>query len=143
MVMRWHRDEHTIDDDRQRLDMDRISAWVRGSYWASTRTPEQVDRSWAASAVVFGLYAGDEQVGCSRVVTDFVSVAYLADVFLMEEQRGRGLGRWLIETIVGHPVLSEVRWLLHTRDAHALYRQVGFGEPGPRVMERPRLNQNQ
>lgn len=135
--MQWQRDGYTIDDDRSWLDQERIAAWLRESYWASTRSPDAVRRSWQESGVVFGLYQDHELVGCARVVTDFVAIAYLADVYLMPEHRGRGLGLWLVQTIVGHPDLATVRWLLHTRDAHGLYRQAGFAEPGPRLMERP------
>ena len=136
--MRWQRGSYTIDTDRRRLDMGTIQGWLRGSYWAGTRPPVLVLRSWEESDPVFGLYAGDRLVGCARVVTDFVAIAYLADVYLAAEHRGAGLGRWLVETIVGHPDLRTVRWLLHTRDAHGLYRQVGFETAGPTVMERPR-----
>ena len=136
--MRWQRGAYTIDTDRQRLDMAAITEWLLGSYWASDRSPEAIRRSWQIADPVFGLYAGEEIVGCARVVTDFVAIAYLADVFVAPAHRGSGLGLWLVETAVGHPDLSTVRWLLHTRDAHALYRRVGFREAGPRVMERPR-----
>ena len=136
--MQWHCDGYTIDTDRDRLDQARIAAWLRKSYWASTRPPAAVRRSWQEAGVVFGLYHGQEMVGCARVVTDFVSIAYLADVYLMPEHRGRGLGRWLVQSIVAHPELATVGWLLHTRDAHGLYRQAGFADPSSRLMERPR-----
>ena len=135
--MHWQRGAFTIDTDRRRLDMETILGWLGGSYWAGTRPRAAVLRSWDESEPVFGLFAGDTLIGCARVVTDFVAIAYLADVFLVPQQRGAGLGRWLAETIMAHPDLGTVKWLLHTRDAHGLYRQVGFAEPGPRVMERP------
>ena len=139
--MRWRRGRYTIDTDRGRLDMAAILGWLGGSYWASTRPPEAVRRSWEAADPVFGLYADEKMAGCARVVTDFVAVAYLADVFLVSEHRGAGLGLWLVETVVGHPDLTSVRWLLHTRDAHGLYRRVGFVQAGDAVMERPRTAQ--
>ena len=135
--MQWQREAFTIDTDRGRLDLDSILGWLRRSYWAGTRPRADVLRSWANSEPVFGVYAGDALIGCARVVTDFVAVAYLADVFLVPERRGHGLGRWLVETIVAHPDLGTVKWLLHTRDAHGLYRRVGFADAGRRVMERP------
>jgi GNAT superfamily N-acetyltransferase len=134
--MKWQRGPDTIDTDRVRLEMDTLVGWLRETYWAGQRPADEIRRSWANSEPVFGVYAGDTLVGCARVVSDFVSVAYLADVFLLPEHRGRGLGRWLVESIVAHPDLQTVKWLLHTRDAHGLYRQVGFGDPGPRLMER-------
>ena len=136
--MQWQRGAYSIDTDRQRLEMERIIAWLRGTYWAAGRSPEAVRRSWDGSALVFGLYTGAEQVGCARVMTDRVTTAYLADVFLRPDHRGQGLGLWLMQSITGHPDLATVGWLLHTRDAHALYRRVGFIERGERLMERPR-----
>lgn len=137
--MIWTRDGYELDDTRERLDMDCISAWVRGSYWASTRTHEHVLASWAGSALPFGLYDPDgEMAGCARVVTDLVTTAYVADVFIDPAHRGRGLGVWMMECITSHPTLTGARWMLHTRDAHELYRKVGFEDPGERLMERPR-----
>lgn len=136
--MIWKRGDYELDTDRDRLDMDVISGWIRATYWASTRSHETVLKSWAGSAVPFGLYGPDGMAGCARVVTDLATTAYLADVFILEEHRGHGLGLWMMECIVSHPELENVRWLLHTRDAHGLYRKVGFEEPSARVMERPR-----
>jgi GNAT superfamily N-acetyltransferase len=89
-------------------------------------------------SLVFGLYHASGQVGFARVVTDEVVLAFLSDVFVLEAHRGKGLGVWLVETVVGLPELRHVRrWLLGTRDAHALYRRFGFIEPAPGVfMER-------
>lgn len=119
--------------------MEIIARRLGTTYWAATRPPEAIRRSWDNSPVVFGLYRGEEIAGWARVVTDFVAIAYLADVFLIPEHRGRGLGLWLVETVVGHPDLLTVRWLLHTNDAHGLYRRVGFTEANAaRLLERPR-----
>ena len=137
--MQRHRAGYTIDTRRERLPMEIIVGWLGTTYWAATRPPEAIRRSWDNSPVVFGLYCGEEIAGWARVVTDSVAIAYLADVFLVPEHRGRGLGLWLVETIVAHPELSGVRWLLHTDDAHGLYRRVGFTEvDAARVLERPR-----
>jgi GNAT superfamily N-acetyltransferase len=136
--MQWHRNGYVLDDDRTRLDMPRMVGWIQASYWAAGRPEPTIRRSWDNAAVVIGLYAGDEQVGCARVVTDLATIAYLADVFILPEHRGHGLGLWLVETLVAHPDLAGVRWLLHTRDAHGLYRRAGFQPAGERVMERPR-----
>jgi GNAT superfamily N-acetyltransferase len=134
----WKNEHYELDDDRERLDMERISGWIRNAYWAVGRTHQQVLDSWRGSAVVFGLYHDATQVGCARVVSDLVTTAYLADVFIAPNHRGRGAGTWMMESILSHPDFQTTRWLLHTRDAHALYRRVGFVDVGERVMERPR-----
>jgi GNAT superfamily N-acetyltransferase len=90
----------------------------------------------------FGVYRGDEQVGFARVVTDLATFAYVADVFVVDAYRGQGLSKWLMECILDHPDLRDVRrWHLVTRDAHQLYAKFGFAEPAPgRHMERVRTN---
>lgn len=135
--MRWQRGPYAVDDDRARLDLPALTAWLRETYWAAGRSAERVERSWAGSGLVYGVYDGGLQIGCARVVTDFATIAYLADVYLVPEARGQGLGLWLVETIVDHPESAGVRWLLHTRDMQPLYNQFGFGAPGQRLMERP------
>jgi GNAT superfamily N-acetyltransferase len=107
------------------------------SYWAAGRTRETVERLVREAGRVAGLYRGGEQVGFARAVTDGVAVAYLADVYVLPAHRGQGLGKELVREIVEHGPYAHVRWLLHTRDAHDLYAQVGFAEPGERLMERP------
>ena len=140
--MIWTHGVFVLDDDRNRLDMGQISNWIRNAYWAIGRSHERVLESWSASAVVFGLYCNGTPVGCARVLTDFVTTAYLADVFIDSEYRGQGAGSWMMECIVSHPALENVRWLLHTRDAHQLYRKVGFEHAGERVMERPKRKES-
>jgi GNAT superfamily N-acetyltransferase len=83
------------------------------------------------------LYRDGEQVGFARAVSDGVAVAYLADVFVLPEWQGRGLGTALVREVVDGGPLAQLRWLLHTRDAHAVYARLGFGAPGERLMERP------
>jgi GNAT superfamily N-acetyltransferase len=136
--MQWQRGSFTIDTNPDRLDRAAIASWLRESYWASDRSAEAVRRSWDNAAVVFGLYDGELQIGCARVVSDCVSIAYPADVFVLPEYRGRGLGSWMFGVIVEHPDLTTAGWVLHTRDAHDLYRRFGFQSPGERLMERPR-----
>lgn len=134
MAHEWTRGEFTISTDRGRLDLDLIHGFLTRTYWAEDRSRERVARSIDHS-LPFGLYRGSAQVGFARVVTDYVVIAFLADVFVLETYRGRGLGRWLVETVTGLPELRSVRrWLLGTRDAHDLYRKVGFGEPTPGVL---------
>lgn len=134
--MKWERSGYVIDTDRNRLDFGSMVPWIQSTYWAAGRSRQAIENSWSASAVVFGLYAEAGQIGCARVISDLAAMAYLADVFVLPEYRGQGLGMWLVETIMAHPDLSTAKWLLHTKDAHDLYRKVGFTEPGPRVMER-------
>jgi GNAT superfamily N-acetyltransferase len=102
--------------------------------WAQGRTRDRVVQSIEHS-LPFGLYYHEEQVGFARVLTDYVVLAFLADVFVLEAHRGKGLGRWLVEVVTTLPELRRIRrWLLGTRDAHELYRQFGFGEPKPNVL---------
>jgi GNAT superfamily N-acetyltransferase len=134
MIREWTRGEYTISTDRTRLDLDVIHAFLVGSYWAEGRTRERVAQSIAHS-LPFGLYHRERQVGFARVVTDYVVLAFLSDVFVVEAHRGRGLGTWLVEVVTSLPELHPIRrWLLGTRDAHELYRRVGFEEPAPGVL---------
>src|SRR5215211_7901570 len=115
--MDWTRGEYTISTARQRLDLDVIHGFLTGSYWAAgrsrARVAQAIEHSWP-----FGLYHHDRQVGFARVITDEVVLAFLADVFVLEEHRGQGLGAWLVETVTSVPELRAVRrWLLGTRDA--------------------------
>ena len=122
----WRREEFTITTDRARLDRSLIHEFLSASYWAKGIPRETVDRS-IEGALCFGLYDEDRQVGFARVITDRATFAYLADVFVLESHRGRGLAVWLMETILAHPDLQGLRrWMLLTRDAHPLYRKVGY-----------------
>lgn len=134
MIREWTRGEYTISTDRQRLDIDVIHGFLVRSYWAQDRTRERVVQSIEHS-LPFGLYHHEKQVGFARVLTDYVALAFLADVFVLEAHRGKGLGGWMVEVITTLPELRRIRrWLLGTRDAHELYRQFGFGEPKPNVL---------
>jgi GNAT superfamily N-acetyltransferase len=125
----WQRGEYTISTDDTRLDIPLIHDFLSNrSYWAKGRTRAVIEHS-IANSLAFGIYRAARQVGFARVITDYATFAYLADVFVLEEERGHGLGKWLMETIVQHPQLQGLRrWLLATRDAHGLYRQSGFTE---------------
>jgi len=134
----WRRDGYTISTDPALLDIGMIHDFLaRRSYWAQEIPLDVVQRSIEHS-LCFGLYAAASQVGLARVVTDYAVFAYLGDVFVLEEHRGRGLGTWLVETAGACPELQGVRrWDLATNDAHELYRRFGFVEANPtRVMER-------
>jgi GNAT superfamily N-acetyltransferase len=134
MIQEWTRGEYTISSDRRRLDVDVIHRFLVDSYWARGRSRERVTQSIEHS-LPFGLYHRDTQVGFARVLTDYVVLAFLADVFVLEPHRGKGLGTWLVEVITTLPELQQIRrWLLGTRDAHALYRKFGFADPTPNVL---------
>jgi GNAT superfamily N-acetyltransferase len=126
-----------LDDDRTRIDRVAVHAYLGGeSYWAKGRTRERQDELIDASEHVVGLYRDGRQVGFARAVDcDAAGFVYLADVYVLEECRGRGLGLELVREIVEHGPFAERRWMLHTRDAHALYGKLGFG-PNVRLMER-------
>src|SRR5687768_5269817 len=121
------RDEFVISTDRSRLDVDAIQHFLENdSYWARTRTLEQT-RTAIEHSICFGVYQGDRQIGFARVVSDQATFAYLGDVFVLDEFRGQGIGKQLMDVIVGDPRLQNLRrWVLATLDAHGLYEQFEF-----------------
>ena len=125
--MKWAAGDYVVTDCRNDLDIEMIFDFLGGiSYWATGISKEVVTKSIEHS-VCFGVFEGEQQVGFGRVVTDRATFAYLADVFILESHRGRGLGKWLVECILAHPELQDLRrWLLATADAHQLYAQYGF-----------------
>lgn len=129
MTQEWRRGEYLISTDKQRLELAVIHGFLTTSYWAAGIPIEVVKRSIDYS-LNFGVYKGDQQVGFARVITDYATFAYIGDVFILEDYRGRGLSKWLMEVIADYPELQGLRrWLLLTRDAHGLYRKTGFTEP--------------
>jgi GNAT superfamily N-acetyltransferase len=143
MVESWERGEYLITTDRSRLDVALIHQFLSTeTYWAVGRSVEVVQRS-IENSLCFGIYRETEQVGFARVVTDFATFAWLADVFVVPGHRGRGLAKWLMTVILAHPDLQGFRrWVLATKDAHSLYAQFGFiplHRP-ERWMERPDPN---
>ena len=120
------RGQFSISTDPARLDVDAIHAFLTHSYWAQGIPRSVLDRSIAGS-ICFGLYAATRQIGFARVITDSATFAYLADVYVLQEFRGQGLGRGLMEVIMSHPAVQGLRrFTLVTRDAHGLYAQFGF-----------------
>jgi len=120
---------YEIDTEKARLDIGFVHGFLVRSHWAKGIPMAVVERAIAHSRA-YGLYRDGRQVGFARVVTDHATFAYLADVFVIEAERGRGLARWLVKTILADPELQGFRrWLLGTRHAHGLYRRCGFGEP--------------
>jgi GNAT superfamily N-acetyltransferase len=141
-VIEHQRDGYSISTDKSRLDVGLIHDFLsQRSYWAQGRSLATVEKTIAHS-LCYGVYTADgQQVGFARVVTDYATFAWLADVFILETHRGHSLGKWLIETIVTHPDLQGLKsFLLATRDAHELYRRYGGFEPLPtpeKWMKRP------
>ena len=136
--MLHQKDTVVVSTDKHRLDIAFIHRFLTGSYWAAGRSIEQVEKSIEQS-VCFGLYVNGQQAGFARVLTDKVAFAYLMDVFIAEQHRGKGYSKMLLREILACPELSEVgKWMLATRDAHDLYRQFQFtGIPQPeKYMER-------
>jgi GNAT superfamily N-acetyltransferase len=128
MAREWRRGAYLMTTDKARLDLAVIHGFLKTSYWAGGIPAETVRRS-VENSLTFGLFAEGEQVGFARVVTDCATFAYLADVFVLETHRGRGLGKWMMEVVTSHPDLQGLRrWMLATRDAHDLYREHGFAE---------------
>ena len=143
MTESWQRNDYLNSTDRSRLNVDLIHDFLANkTYWASGRSREVVERS-IENSLCFGIYQGNAQVGFGRVVTDYATFAWIADVFVLPEHRGRGLSKWLMEVMTAHPQLQGFRrWVLATKDAHGLYERFGFinlHRP-ERWMERPDPN---
>lgn len=130
-------DGYELDDDPERIDREAVHAYLGGeSYWAKGRSREVQDALIAGAERVVGLYRDGEQVGFSRTLSDGHAQSYLADVYVLDSHRGRGLGVELVRFSVEEGPFAETKWFLHTRDAHDLYRKFGFTEPSERVLER-------
>jgi GNAT superfamily N-acetyltransferase len=133
-----------LDDEPARIDVDAVHAFIsERSYWGRGRPRALQERAIRGSARVLGLYLGREQVGFARAICDGATVGYLADVYVLEPYRGRGLGLELVREMVdggAGATASEVRWLLHTSDAQRLYAKLGFSDGPPMypMMERGR-----
>lgn len=125
--MEWKKSGYTISTDKRRLDLKFIHQFLdQEAYWAKGRTIKTIGRSIRHS-LAFGIYAGRKQVGFARVITDFATFAWIADVFVIKQHRGKGLSKWLMEVILAHPRLQRFRrWVLATKDAQGLYGQFGF-----------------
>jgi GNAT superfamily N-acetyltransferase len=137
MTFERERDGYRITTDTGAQDVDAIHAYLVRSYWAEG-IPREVVAKAVAGSLCFGLFENERQIGLARVVTDRATYAYLCDVYVLEEWRGRGLGKWMIEVVLTHPDLQGLRRFgLVTLDAHGLYEPFGFtplSHP-PRYME--------
>jgi N-acetylglutamate synthase-like GNAT family acetyltransferase len=115
-----------LTTDKKRMQHDVIYRFLQNSYWANKRTLDAIKKSIEYS-LPFGIFEGDKQVGFARVITDYATFAWIADVFIDEDYRGQGLSKFLMESMLAHPELQDLRrWVLATKDAHTLYEQFGF-----------------
>jgi len=121
-----NKNNYLISTDKSKIDIDYVHGFLSQSYW-SPGVPVQVVKKAMKGSLCFGIYYRDKQIGYARMVTDKATFAYLADVFIDENYRGKGLGKWLVETILAHRHLKDLRRiLLVTKDTHKLYEQCGF-----------------
>jgi len=124
-VMHYDKGNYRLSDNREEVELDAVESLLRSSYWASERSLETMKVS-IANSVCFSLFCGDTQVGFARVVTDFVSVAYIADLIIHPNHRAKGIGKWMFEVIVNDPRWRSKFQFLATDDAHGLYEKFGF-----------------
>lgn len=132
-------DGYEIDDDPERIDPESVWRFLSGeAYWSRWRSRDEVYRQIAGAWRVVGCYhRQDGMVGFARALSDGVAIAYLADVYILAEHRGHGLGTALMQEMIENGPGQSFRWMLHTVDAHGLYRVFGFGTPDSTYMERP------
>jgi GNAT superfamily N-acetyltransferase len=135
----FEHNDHELDDDAGRVDRDAVWDFLTAyAYWGKSRTRADFEQQFAASWRVVGVYERltGRLVGFARAISDGVALAYLADVFVIPEARGSGLGKELVKTMIDRGPGKGFRWMLHTADAHDLYRQFGFVPPEEMYMER-------
>ncbi len=126
MIKEYRKDDYLITTDPERVDMDVVVNFLTTAYWAELRSRSKIERA-VSNSLPFSIYHGEKQVGFARVVSDHAIFAYLMDVFVIEEYRGRGLSKWLMNCIFEYPNFYNVKkWALATGDAHGLYRKFGF-----------------
>jgi GNAT superfamily N-acetyltransferase len=134
--MEWTHGDYILTDERDRADIDAIHNLLRDTYWAATRTRELVALS-VENSLCFSLFHSGRQVGIARVLTDYGATSYLCDVVLEPPHRSNGLGSWLMQRVLDHPVVRNTYVLLITRDAQAFYRKFGFATPRYECMAKP------
>ncbi len=136
--MEWTHGEYTLSDQRSAADLDRITALLQDTYWAATRTREQIAVT-LENSICFSLHHWDVQVGLARVLSDYAATSYLCDVVIHPDHRSRKLGTWLLETILEQPCVRNTNVLLITRDAEDFYSRLGFsGHPYKTMVKRLR-----
>lgn len=119
--------EYLLSTDKSKLDLKMIHEFLsKESHWAKNIPYERVKKS-IENSLCFGLYHGEKQIGFARVISDYSTIAYLGDLFILKDHRGKGLSRWMLEVIMNHPDLTGLRrWILVTKDAHDVYQQYGW-----------------
>lgn len=126
--MDWHKNGYVISTDKSRLHVDAIHSSLSQCYW-SLGVPLHIIEKAIAGSICFGIYFDEQQVGFSRVITDHATFGYLADVYVVEEHKGKGLSKWMLSCVFSHPELQDLRrFMLATSDAHGLYQKFGFDE---------------
>jgi len=126
MTNQFDKNGYLISTDKSKLDLAAVHNFITNSYWAKGISFQDVKKG-IENSLAFGVYKQESQIGFARVITDYSRLAHLADVFILEEYRGLGLGKRLMENIMNHPELQSIKkWTLLTEDAHGLYRQFGF-----------------
>lgn len=137
IVREFNKNDYLISTDQVKLQLNVIHDFLTNSYWAKDISKEIVKKS-IDNSFCFGLYKNDIQIGFARLITDYTTFSYLADVFILKEYRGKGLSKWLMKTMIEFPEIQSLRgWMLKTSDAHGLYKQFGFDKPAfpERIME--------
>ena len=125
-IQEYTRDNFLISTDPEKIDADAVHEFISRSYW-SEGIPKEIIARAITRSLCFGVYDGKQQIGFARVISDYSTFAYLADVYILESRRGKGLGKWLMSCIMSHPELQHLRrWSLVTRDAQELYKKYGF-----------------
>lgn len=128
MIYQVRKDNFLISTDPKKLDLKKIHSYLTRTYWSNGIPYKTIERAFKHS-LCFGVYDQNELIGVARVISDFATYAYLCDVFIEEDYRGKALGKWLVNCIIEHPDLQGLRrWSLLTKDAHGLYKHVGFQE---------------
>lgn len=126
VAINYKKEDFTISTSKEKLDPEMIYSFLKYSYWAKSLTWHQLKRSLEHS-LCYGVYHGEQQIGFAWVVTDYSTFAYLADVFIIPQYQGKGLGKWMMDCVLKHPELQDLRrWLLKTSDAFGLYEKFGF-----------------
>ena len=123
--MEWRNGNFILTDDAERVNIDTVHQMLKDTYWASERTRDTVEKT-VANSMCFSLLSGDRQIGFARVVSDYATVSYIADVIIHPEFRGGGLGTWMMKCIIEHPDIKSTQRLLQTMDAHEFYKKNGF-----------------
>ena len=123
--MERRKEEFLLSDDKELLDLSKICALLRDTYWAAERTPECIRKS-IENSLCLGLYRKGELIGFARAITDYATFTYFCDVIIDSRFRNQGLGKWMMESFTQHPLLQTKSQTLVTKDAHALYARYGF-----------------